>query len=557
MTLSRIWTKAETRRLRTILTVLVKYGFQDVVGFLRLEPLVSLGRKLSRSSVLNTLPRPVRLRMALEELGPAAIKLGQILSSRADLFPPEFLAEFQKLQDSLPPIPPETLDKAVEDALKKPIDSVFSEFDRHPVAQASISQVHRARLHSGETVAVKVRRPGILDSVEPDLRILGFLSDLVERNIEDMKVFRPRALARQYIRTLRKELDFTHEARNMERARKNFRNEPSVVIPKLYSEWSSEAVLVMEYLEGVSIREIRSFEKLGATSPEVAHLGARSILLQVFVHGFFQGDPHPGNVLVLPGRRIGILDFGMFGSLSPDRRDLLGDLLVSLVERDIPFMIRTLERLRALPEDFREEDLASDISAFLEEFTNRPLQEIRLDHMSAELFELVRTHRLTLPPDLSLLFRALVIMEGIGRTLDPTFNMIEESRPFVHKLIRKRFEPETVFKNVRSGAFVLLRTMAHLPAEFEKMVTRIRDGRIRVDFNLRHLEDLIAEMDRTGNRLSISILVGSLVIGSALIFASPNGPKFFGLSTIGLMGFFVAGFLGFGLIIAILRSRRF
>ena len=557
MNLSRIWTTAETRRLRVILTVLVKYGFQDVVGFLRLEPLVSLGRKISRSSVLQTLPRPVRLRMALEELGPAAIKLGQILSSRADLFPPEFLTEFQKLQDRLPPIPPETLDKALEEALKKPVDSVFAEFDRTPVAQASIAQVHRARLHSGETVAVKIRRPGILESVEPDLRIMGFLADLVERNIDDMKAFRPRALARQYIRTLRKELDFTHEARNMERARKNFREEPSITIPKFFPEWSSETLLVMEYLDGVRIRETGSFAGLGTTAPEVARLGARSILLQVFVHGFFQGDPHPGNILVLPEHRIGILDFGMFGSLSPDRRDLLGDLLVSLVEKDISFMIRTLERLRALPEDFREDDLASDISAFLEEFTNRPLREIRLDLMSAELFELIRTHRLTLPPDLSLLFRALVIMEGIGRTLDPTFNMIEESRPFVRKLIRRRFEPETIFRNARSGAFIFFRTLAHLPAEIEKLVTRVRDGRIRVDFNLRHLEDLIAEMDRTGNRLSISILVGSLVIGSALIFASPNGPKFFGLSTIGLMGFFVAGFLGFGLIIAILRSRRF
>jgi len=557
MTISRIWSTTETRRLRVILTVLVKYGFQDVVGFLRLEPLVSLGRKLSRSSVPQSLSRPVRLRMAIEELGPAAIKLGQILSSRADLFPPEFLLEFQKLQDNLPCVPPDQIKIAVEQALNTPPENVFSEFSLEPVAQASIAQVHKARLHTGETVAVKIRRPGILEMVEPDLRILAFLSDLVERTVEDIKPFRPRTLARQYIRTLRNELDFNHEARNMERARKNFMNDPSIVIPKLYSEWCSETLLVMEYLEGVSIRDTESFPSLKTTPPEVARLGARSILSQVFVHGFFQGDPHPGNILVLPEDRIGILDFGMFGALSPDRRDLLGDLLVSLVERDIPFMIRTLERLRALPEDFQEEDLASDISAFLEEFTNRPLKEIRLDHMSTELFELVRTHHLTLPPDLFLLFRALVIMEGIGRTLDPSFNMIEESRPFVRKLIRRRFEPETVFRNLRSGAFVFLRTITHLPAEIEKLVTRVRDGRIRVDFNLRHLEDLIGEMDRTGNRLSISILVGSLVIGSALIFASPNGPKFFGLSTIGLMGFFVAGFLGFALIIAILRSRRF
>lgn len=220
-------------------------------------------------------------------------------------------------------------------------------------------------------------------------------------------------------------------------------------------------------------------------------------------------------------------------------------------------MIRTLERMRALPEEFNEEELSADISAFLEEFTNRPLKEIQLDALSAELFDLVRTHRLTLPPDLSLLFRALVIMDGIGRSLDPSFNMVEESRPFVRKLIRKRFEPESMFRNIRSTAMIFFRTLSHIPAEAEKLLTRVRDGRIRVDFNLKHLEDLIGEMDRTGNRLSVSILVGSLTIGSALIFASPNGPRFFGLSTIGLMGFFVAGFLGFGLIVAILRSRRF
>lgn len=557
MPVIKLWSVAETRRLRTVLTVLVKYGFADIVGFLRLDPLVSLGRKLTRTTIPKELSRPVRLRMALEELGPAAIKLGQILSSRADLFPPDFLEEFQHLQNNLSQVPFESIKSSIENSFGRPLSDIFFEFNPVPIAQASIAQVHRARLTTGEDVAVKIKRPGIDQKIEPDLRILSFLSDLIERHVDELKYLRPKALARQYIRTLRKELDFSHEARNIERARKNFEGDPTIVIPVLYPEWTSENILVMEYLDGVSIRETSSFERMGTDSGEVAHLGAKSILKQVFVHGFFQGDPHPGNILVLHDHRIGILDYGMFGSLSPERRDLLGDLLVALVEKDIPFMIRTLERMRALPEEFNEEELSADVSAFLEEFTNRPLKEIRLDSLSTELFDLVRTHRLTLPPDLSLLFRALVIMDGIGRTLDPSFNMVEESRPFVRKLLRKRFEPESMFRNVRSTAMIFLRTLSHLPAEAEKLLTRVRDGRIRVDFNLKHLEDLIGEMDRTGNRLSVSILVGSLTIGSALIFASPNGPKFLGLSTIGLMGFFVAGFLGFGLIVAILRSRRF
>ena len=557
MPVAKLWSVAETRRLRTVLTILAKYGFADVVGFLRLDPLVSLGRKLTRTSIPHGLSRPVRLRMALEELGPAAIKLGQVLSSRADLFSPDFLEEFQRLQDKLPQVPFDEIRTAIESSFNRPLEEIFPDFNPAPVAQASIAQVHRAKLMTGEDVAVKVRRPRIEQQIDPDLRILSFLADLVERHVDELKYLRPKSLTRQYIRTLRKELDFSHEARNLERARKNFAGDPTIVIPKLYPEWTSENILVMEYLDGVSIRETGSFEKMGTCSSEVARLGARSILTQVFIHGFFQGDPHPGNILVLPDHRIGILDYGMFGALSPERRDLLGDLLVALVEKDIPFMIRTLERMRALPEEFNEEELSADISAFLEEFTNRPLKEIQLDALSAELFDLVRTHRLTLPPDLSLLFRALVIMDGIGRSLDPSFNMVEESRPFVRKLIRKRFEPESMFRNIRSTAMIFFRTLSHIPAEAEKLLTRVRDGRIRVDFNLKHLEDLIGEMDRTGNRLSVSILVGSLTIGSALIFASPNGPRFFGLSTIGLMGFFVAGFLGFGLIVAILRSRRF
>ncbi len=557
MALARLWSTAEIRRLRTILTILVKYGFDDVVGFLRLDPILTLGRKLVRTKPPSSLSRPVRLRMAFEELGPTTIKFGQILSSRADLFPPEYIREFQRLQDQLPPVPFEAIRSSLETSLGKPVETVFGDFDPAPVAQASIAQVHRARLATGEDVAVKVRRPDIAARIEPDLRILTILAELLERHVEEMRVFRPKELVRQFIRTLRRELDFSHEARNMERTRTNFRDDPTIVIPILYPEWCTDSVLVMEFLHGISIREIGQFETVGATPETVARMGAKSILKQVFIHGFFQGDPHPGNILVLPGPRLGILDFGMFGVISQSRRDLLGDLLVALVERDVTFMIRTFSRMGALPEDFDEGALGGDLTEFLEEFTNRPLKEIRLDALSSELFEIVRIHRLALPPDLTLLLRALIIMEGTGRTLDPAFNMVSESRPFVHRLIRRRFEPKAILKDLRSSAQVLLRTASHLPSEIEDFIARIREGRIKVDFNLKHLDDMIGEMDRTGNRLSMSILVGSLVIGSAMIFASPNGPKFFGLSTIGLFGFFVAGFMGFALIVAILRSRRF
>lgn len=556
MSVIRLLPLSELSRLREIVHILVKYGFEDMIGFLKLNPLKAAGDRLLFRKPQVSEPRPVRLRKALEELGPTFSKLGQILSARPDLLPPDYIAELARLQDRVTPLPFDQIEGLLEEAWGCPARERLLRLDPSPLGQATIAQVHRGMLPDGTEVAVKVRRPGILPKVEADLSILGVLSGLLEDNLEKSRRYHPREVVKEFSRILRLELDFTHEGKNIERAARHFALDPEIVIPRFFPDYSTDRVLVLEFLDGIKIDQTDRYPEMGTTPEIIARVGARSILKQVFVFGFFQGDPHPGNILVLPGSRIGILDFGMFGTLSKTWRTLLGDLLVALSDNDTTRVVGLLRRMEAIPEDCDTLGLESELSRFLEDFVNQPLSEIRIDLLASELFSISREHALKLPTELVLLLRALVIMEGIGRQLDPSFNMLEEARPFIVSQFLKNFGLSEIFRNLKISSRTLLRILSGLPERLERLVDTAGAGKFRIDFSLRHLDDLIREIDRTGNLLSLSILVSSLVIGSALIFsASLSSHSSF--KTLGLIGFSGAGILGFFLAIVILRSRRF
>jgi len=556
MSVLRLLNLSELARLREIIRILVKYGLGDVVSYLKLDPLKAVGQRLFFQKVRSSEPRPVRIRKALEELGPTFSKLGQILSARPDLLPPDYISELSRLQDQVAPLPFEKVLSILEEEWGEPVDKKLLVLDPSPLGQATIAQVHRGQLPDGTQVAIKVQRPGILPMIESDLAILSVLAELLEDNLEKSRRYRPREVVREFSRMLRLELDFTHEARNIDRAAQHFQEDPEIVIPRHYPEFSTERVLVLEFLDGIKIDQIDRYEEMGTTPEVIAKIGARAILKQVFVFGFFQGDPHPGNILVLPGSRIGILDYGMFGTLSKAWRTLLGDLLMALVENDTERVITVLRRMGAIPEDCDTLALESELSRFLEEFIHRPLSEIRVDLLASELFAISREYALKLPPELVLLLRAFVIMEGIGRRLDPSFNMLEEAKPFMISRFFSRMGLEDIFQNLKISSRSALRIFRDLPKAVERILDTAGGGRFRIDFSLRHLDDLIREIDRTGNLLSLSILVSSLVIGSALIFsASLSSHSSF--KTLGLVGFSGAGALGFFLAIVILRSRRF
>ena len=556
MSVLRLLSLSELARLREIIRILIRYGLDDLVGYLKISPLIAAKDRILLRRAPQNDPRPVRLRKALEELGPTFSKLGQILSTRPDLLPPDMIAELSRLQDRVAPLPFSEIERVLEDAWGTPPSEVLSFLDPEPIGQATIAQVHKATLKDGTQVAVKIRRPGIIPKVEADLAILSVLADLLEANLERARRYRPREVLREFGRILRQELDFTQEARNIERAAHHFRDDPEIVIPRYFPDYLSEQVLVLEYLSGIKIDQKERFPEMGTTPERVARIGARAILRQVFEFGFFQGDPHPGNILVMRGGRLGILDFGMFGTLSKSWRNLLVDLLTALSESDTVRIVGVLRRMNAVPEEVDTLLLESELSRFLEEYVNRPLSEIRVDLLAHELFALSREHALNLPSDLVLLLRALVIMEGIGRQLDPEFNMIEEARPFITEQFLRKFSLEDLLRNLKISSRTAMRIFSGLPEAAERLLEKAAQGNFRIDFSLRHLDDLIREIDRTGNLLALSILVSSLVIGSALIFsASLSSHSSF--KTLGLIGFSGAGILGFFLAIAILRSRRF
>jgi ubiquinone biosynthesis protein len=552
----RLLSLSELARLREIIRIMIRYGLDDLVGYLKISPLIAAKDRILLRRAPQSDPRPVRLRKALEELGPTFSKLGQILSTRPDLLPPDMIAELSRLQDQLSPLPFSEIEKILEDAWGTPACEVLASIDPEPIGQATIAQVHRATLKDGTHVAVKIRRPGIVPKVEADLTILSVLADLLEDNLDRSRRYRPREVVREFGRVLRQELDFTQEARNIDRAANHFKDDPDIVIPRYFPDFLSEQVLVLEYLEGVKIDQKERFAEMGTTPERVARTGARAILRQVFEFGFFQGDPHPGNILVMKGGRLGILDFGMFGTLSKSWRALLVDLMTALSESDTVRIVGILRRMNAVPEEVDTLLLESELSRFLEDYVNRPLSEIRVDLLAHELFALSREHALKLPSDLVLLLRALVIMEGIGRQLDPNFNMIEEARPFIAEQFLRKFSIEDLLRNVKISSRTAMRLLSGLPEAAERLLEKAGSGSFRIDFSLRHLDDLIREIDRTGNLLALSILVSSLVIGSALIFsASLSSHSSF--KTLGLVGFSGAGILGFFLAIVILRSRRF
>ena len=556
MSVLRLLSLSELARLREIIRIMIRYGLDDLVGYLKISPLIAAKDRILLRRAPQSDPRPVRLRKALEELGPTFSKLGQILSTRPDLLPPDMIAELSRLQDQLSPLPFSEIEKILEDAWGTPASEVLASIDPEPIGQATIAQVHRATLKDGTHVAVKIRRPGIVPKVEADLTILSVLADLLEDNLDRSRRYRPREVVREFGRVLRQELDFTQEARNIDRAANHFKDDPDIVIPRYFPDFLSEQVLVLEYLEGVKIDQKERFAEMGTTPERVARTGARAILRQVFEFGFFQGDPHPGNILVMKGGRLGILDFGMFGTLSKSWRALLVDLMTALSESDTVRIVGILRRMNAVPEEVDTLLLESELSRFLEDYVNRPLSEIRVDLLAHELFALSREHALKLPSDLVLLLRALVIMEGIGRQLDPNFNMIEEARPFIAEQFLRKFSLEDLLRNVKISSRTAMRLLSGLPEAAERLLEKAGSGSFRIDFSLRHLDDLIREIDRTGNLLALSILVSSLVIGSALIFsASLSSHSSF--KTLGLVGFSGAGILGFFLAIVILRSRRF
>lgn len=553
------------QRLREILAVVATYGFGDMVARLDLESALARGRRVLR--LRQPEPEAIqatteeRIRRAFEELGPTFVKLGQILATRPDLIPMSLVTELRKLQDDVPPFAPEAARAAVEAALGRPVEEVFARFDREPLAAASIAQVHRARLPGGEEVVVKVRRPGIEALLHTDLDILRGLAALLEERVPEVRDYRPSAIVEEFARSVAREVDLTHEAANMARFARLFAGNPHVHVPAVHPELSRVDVLTMEYIDGIKASDLAALDAAGLDRKKLAEVGVRFCLEQIFEHGFFHGDPHPGNLFVLPGHVIAPIDMGLMGSLDRETLDDLLELLVGILMRDVDKIIRLFFRLRLIDERVDVPALRRDAGELIDRYYSVPLAQVDVGAFMAQLFEVFQRHHVLVPSDLLLIGKAMATVDGLARELYPELDPIEAIRPYVLKTYLQRLaDPRFVARDWIAVVRDYAHLAASLPGDLQTVLRDLRSGRLKIGVRDEGLERRVLEQARSSNRLSMSVMVGAALLGSAVLLAAQGGPLLLGVELNTVLGFLGLGIAGTGYAIVAYgfwRSGRF
>ncbi|MCX7962738.1 MAG: AarF/UbiB family protein [Burkholderiales bacterium] len=535
----------ELPRLHEITSVFIRHGLGEFVQRIGLATLMErAGQILNWGAAVEAvkLDPPQRMRLALQELGPTFVKLGQVMATRVDLFPPAWIAEFEKLHAHVPPVPFEALLPDLERALGRSPFEVFRDIETEAYAAASIAQVHRARLADGTPVVLKVRRPGVRAKIESDLRLLRHVAEMIESEIPEARRYRPVEIAAQFARSLERELDFTAETRNVERFAKNFAGDPHIVIPKVYPQWTSDALLVQEHIEGIPGTDLAAVEAAGLDRKLLAARGADAFLKMILLDGFFHADPHPGNVFYLPGNRIVIIDFGMVGRLSPLRRRQIVDLLAGLARMDEEPMLDVL--LDWAGDAYVDEaKLAADVNELAFEYEGVPLKDIRIGTVLRQFSTILREHSIVLPADLALMFKALITLEGLGRLYDPEFHFTDHLAPLLRRALAERYQPAEIVRRGRGAFADFVGLMTSVPRDLARLLREARRGKTRVDLDLKRLDHFGRQLDRTLDRVTVGIMTASLVIGSAIVMTVREGPTLLGinvLTAIGFLGYLIA-----------------
>ena len=549
-------------RLHEISSVLIRHGLGDTVSRLGIAGMLERAGQMlhfgEAAAEAVRLEPAQRVRIALEELGPTFVKLGQVMATRLDLFPPAWITEFEKLHSEVSPVAFDDLLPELERALGRSPFEVFRELDRQPYGSASIAQVHRAKLQDGTPVILKIRRPGIRPRIEADLRILLKLAELVEAEMPEARRYQPIPLAAQFARSLERELDLALEARHIERFAKNFADDPLVVIPKAYGEWTSETLNVQQHIEGIPATDLAAVDAAGLDRRLLAARGVDAFLKMILIDGFFHADPHPGNVFYLPGNRVGIVDCGMVGRLSPLRRNQVVDLLAGLARMDEEPMVEVLLDWAGEP-DVDEEKLAEEVNELVFEYEGLALKDIRIGTLLRRFAAIVRDHSIVLPADLGLLFKALISLEGLGRQYDPDFRIVEHLKAPLRLAILQRYRPSSVLQRGRAGLAGIVNLIGSVPRDIARLLRDARRGKVRIDLDLKRLDDFGLRLDRTIDRATMGIMTASLVIGSAIVMTVPGGPALLGvplLPALGLLGYVVAFFNSLWIIFGIWRSGK-
>ncbi|NPV80996.1 MAG: AarF/ABC1/UbiB kinase family protein [Firmicutes bacterium] len=545
-------------RYRQIVRVATRYGFSflaDMLGQARGIPRWRRKSDLARPG-LYRMPRWERLRKALEELGPTFIKIGQILSTRPDVVPPELASELEKLQDQAPPFPLPEVESAIVDELGGSPKEVFAAFEPEPVAAASLGQVHNAVLKSGEEVVVKIQRPGIEKVVRTDLEILREIAAVAARRTMLGKVYDLVNTVDELASVLLQELDYTAEARNADRLAGDLRADPRVVIPRVYWEYTTRRVLTMERIRGTKLTETDKVDLLGINRSAVAWILANTILEQILVHGFFHADLHPGNVVITPQGQVGLLDFGMVGHVTDELKVEFGNFLLGVTARSAPRVAAVLLRLGVASSEINMRALTRDIDLVLQRYYGVPLEQISMADLTREVFDVAFKHHIRIRADFSLVIKALATVEGTVRRVEPAFNLAEAAEPFARRLMRERMRPGHLAQRMTEVAGEYLGFLSTLPKQFDKLLDLAVEGQLKGKLEIDNMDRHLWRIGALVNRLVLGIVLASIIVGTALV-VSTGPPVLLWRVPLAEVGFVTALVFGIWLLVSVIRSGRF